>query len=365
MRLEQHEPKPQLRCKLIPATVPGLLLIGISLLISACGGEAAVPPTATNTPTPTPSSNPTSTATPTQTATPTPTPEPDWYQALDPGLGVLKYHYAQVINPSARVYASLEDAAARTGNFGRLPNYPAYVAYSTTGEREGRNFNFSPVTSGWMDGSDLQLLAPSTFTGILLSRPISFRFGWVLAAVESTNASGSPIREYARYQIVHEVPAVTQKEGFIAVGADEWLPEEQVALVDPEVPPDAGENTCRFIYVNLKEETLTVYDRCQLVFASLVSSGANSWTFEGRFAILFKVAYSSITPPATSTSEYYIEGVPYFMTYAGNFGFHGAYWHDQFGTAASHGCINLSPADARWLFDWAFIGERVIISSEE
>jgi lipoprotein-anchoring transpeptidase ErfK/SrfK len=79
--------------------------------------------------------------------------------------------------------------------------------------------------------------------------------------------------------------------------------------------------------------------------------------------VLYKVDYSSITPPEWSTSEYYIEGVPYFMTYAGNFGFHAAYWHDNFGTAASHGCINLAPADAKWLYDWAGLGERVIISA--
>jgi lipoprotein-anchoring transpeptidase ErfK/SrfK len=53
------------------------------------------------------------------------------------------------------------------------------------------------------------------------------------------------------------------------------------------------------------------------------------------------------------------------MSYAGNFGFHGAYWHDNFGIAASHGCINLAPADAKWLYDWAGIGERVIISAGE
>jgi lipoprotein-anchoring transpeptidase ErfK/SrfK len=51
------------------------------------------------------------------------------------------------------------------------------------------------------------------------------------------------------------------------------------------------------------------------------------------------------------------------MSYAGNFGFHGAYWHDYFGTAASHGCINLSPADAKWLYDWAVIGDPVIITA--
>jgi lipoprotein-anchoring transpeptidase ErfK/SrfK len=106
-----------------------------------------------------------------------------------------------------------------------------------------------------------------------------------------------------------------------------------------------------------------VYDACKLVFATLISSGQQSWTFEGKFAILYKVEYSSITPPAESTSEYYIEGVPYFMTYSGNFGFHVAYWHDAFGAPASHGCINLAPADGKWLFDWAGTGERVIISA--
>jgi lipoprotein-anchoring transpeptidase ErfK/SrfK len=108
---------------------------------------------------------------------------------------------------------------------------------------------------------------------------------------------------------------------------------------------------------------LTVYNNCKLMFATLVSSGANSWTFEGRFSIQYKVPFSTIVPPPTSTSDYYIEGVPYFMTYAQNFGFHGAYWHDNFGTAASHGCINLSPADAKWLYDWTGEGTRVIISA--
>jgi hypothetical protein len=33
-------------------------------------------------------------------------------------------------------------------------------------------------------------------------------------------------------------------------------------------------------------------------------------------------------------------------------GLHAAYWHDRFGYPSSHGCVNLSPLDARWLFDW-------------
>ena len=340
------------------------MLAVLALFLSSCNPAPTPAPTATVTETALPTLTRTATSTPTQTPTLTPTPEPAWYQPLDPSLGVLKYSYALVNNPKARVYVSPQDAVAHTGNFGNLPKYPAYVAYTTTETRDGRTFYFDPVNYGWMDGVDLQILTPSAFTGILLTRDVPFRFGWVLAETHSVTAAGTPIQTYARYQIVYEVPAVTENPGYIAVGADEWLPEELVALVNPQIPADAGANTCRFIYVNLAEQTLTVYDNCTLVFATLISSGANSWTFEGRFTIQNKnPPYSSITPPAESTSEYYIEGVPYFMSYALNFGFHGAYWHDNFGTAASHGCINLSPADAKWLYDWAGLGERVIISA--
>jgi hypothetical protein len=346
-----------------------LLLAWLALFASACSGEqtnvATISPTAASTITPPPTATATFTPVPTITPTSTSTPEPAWYQAPDPALGVLKYGYAQVTNSRARVYASLPDAVAGNGNFGYLPEYPAYVAYSTTQTEGGRSFYFLPVNYGWMDGADLQLLVPSGFSGLLLTRPVDFRFGWVLADASSVNAAGVPVRSYSRYQVVHEYPAVMQKPGFFALGTDEWLPEEQVALVNPQMPPEAGANVCRFIYVNLGEQTLAVYDGCMLVFATLVSSGANSWTFEGQFTILYKENYGSIRAPEWSTSEYYIQAVPYFMSYAGSFGFHGAYWHDDFGTAASHGCINLSPVDAGWLYGWAVLGERVIISAGE
>jgi hypothetical protein len=342
--------------------IPAFLLVLTVFLLTACQPAATPIRTPTVTSIPSVTATTTSTSIPTLVPTPSPTPEPAWYQPLDSSMGALKYNYALVNNPKARVYISLQDAVSNTGNSGPLPKYPAYVAYTTTETRGDRTYFFDPVYGGWMDGADLQILTPSTFSGLQLFRDVTFRFGWVLAETQSINAAGMLIQTYARYQVVHEVSAVTQLPGYIAVGADEWLPEELVALVDSRVPPGAGANTCRFIYVNLSEQTLTVYENCKLVFATLISSGANSWTFEGRFTILFKVEYSSIMPPEWSTSEYYIQGVPYFMTYSGDFGFHGAYWHDNFGTAASHGCINLSPADAKWLYGWAGLGERVIIS---
>jgi lipoprotein-anchoring transpeptidase ErfK/SrfK len=335
----------------------------LALILASCAPAPTPVSTATATKTTLPTQTTTATFTLSPTPTLTPTPEPAWNSPLDPRLGKLKFQYAEVVNERARVYVTFQDAVAKNGNFGHLPQYPAYVATSSSRTSDdGRTF--FQTQNGWMNGADLKALTPSVFTGILLTREVTFRFGWVLADTTSVNAAGAPIQKYSRYQVVHEVPTVTQNPGYIAVGADEWLPEEQVALVDPQVPADAGAGACRFIFVNLAEQTLSVYNNCKLEFATLVSSGKNSWTFEGDFNIQYKnPTYSTISPPPESTSIYYIEGVPYFMTYALNFGFHGAYWHDDFGSAASHGCINLSPADAKWLYDWAGIGERVIISA--
>jgi lipoprotein-anchoring transpeptidase ErfK/SrfK len=340
-----------------------IVIVITALLLSACAPIA----TPFSTPTPTASPAPSATATASATYTPipssTPTEEPAWYQVLSPPYGALKYQYAEVINARAKIYASLGDAVGKTGNYGHLPKSPAFVAYTTIETRDGNTFYFIPVNYGWMNGEDLSPLTPSTFSGILLTRDVTFRFGWVLAETQSVNLAGAPARTFKRYQVVHEVPTSGEKAGYIAIGADEWLPVESLALVSPALPVEAGPNTCRFIYTNLASQTLSVFDECKLVFATLVSSGKNSWTFEGRFAIQYKVDYNSITPPEWSISEYYIQAVPYFMTYSGDFGFHGAYWQDAFGTAASHGCINLAPADAKWLYAWAGIGEQVLISA--
>jgi len=45
--------------------------------------------------------------------------------------------------------------------------------------------------------------------------------------------------------------------------------------------------------------------------------------------------------------------VPYVMYFQAGYGLHGAFWHDSFGEVRSHGCVNLAPRDAQWLFYWA------------
>lgn len=360
MRIADHSWKPFL--------LPLAFLLLASGMASGCGARKSpsVSPTLTSpTTTLSPlSPSPTPTLTPTRAPTASPTPEPPWYQPLDGSYTVLRYGYALVANPNAPLYPTLDDAVRRSFNRGYLPYTPAYVAFYRTETREGRIF-YALASGNWMESNDLQEITPSRFSGILLMRPVAFRFGWVLTDGYSVNGHGETVRLYSRYQMIHEFPDVPPRPGYIAIGGDEWLPDEAVALVSPQTPPSTG--PCRYIYVSLAEQTLSVYDHCQLVFATLVSTGKEKrWTPPGDFTILYKSndKYITLSQPNDALSEYYLQAVPYFMSYYGNLAFHGAYWHDDFGYAVSHGCINLAPADARWLYEWARLGDPVIVSDK-
>lgn len=341
-----------------------LLLLGLTTGCKAAAtGPMAVP---TLVPSATASHTPTVTATPTPTATttPSPTPEPPWYEPLDESYALLRYGYALVVDPHAPLYPTLDDAVRSSFNRGFLPYTPAYVAFFRTETRDGETF-YALASGNWMRGRDLQEISPSLFRGVRLTRTIPFRFGWVLTEAQSLNSRGEIVRAFHRYQIVHEFPDVPPRPGYVAIGGDEWLPDEAIALVSPQSPPPAG--PCRYIYVSLAEQTLHVYDQCRLLFATLVSTGREKrWTPPGDFTILYKSndKYITLSQPVEALSEYYLQAVPYFMSYYGNLAFHGAYWHDEFGYAISHGCINLAPADARWLYEWARAGDRVIIRDE-
>ena len=71
----------------------------------------------------------------------------------------------------------------------------------------------------------------------------------------------------------------------------------------------------------------------------------------------------------TPADAYDLADVPWTMYFHRGYALHTAYWHDKFGAVRSHGCVNLSPVDARWFFEWAGPvvpeGERFVRSTQE
>jgi lipoprotein-anchoring transpeptidase ErfK/SrfK len=116
-----------------------------------------------------------------------------------------------------------------------------------------------------------------------------------------------------------------------------------------EVPPGA-----RWIHVDLEEQTLVAYEADRPVFATMVSTGrAGFETPTGTFRIQSKHVSTTMDDPNAGAESYSIEDVPWTMYFEGSYALHGAFWHDRFGRPRSHGCVNLAPADARWVFQWS------------
>ncbi|MEM6599444.1 MAG: L,D-transpeptidase [Cyanobacteria bacterium P01_D01_bin.36] len=113
----------------------------------------------------------------------------------------------------------------------------------------------------------------------------------------------------------------------------------------------------RWIEVQLNEQQILVWEGNQIVYSSVMSSGtADRPTREGTFEI-----QSMHISARMRGSDYDVPDVPYTMYYSGNYALHGAYWHSNFGTPVSHGCINLPIVAADWIFSWAHVGTPVIV----
>jgi lipoprotein-anchoring transpeptidase ErfK/SrfK len=56
--------------------------------------------------------------------------------------------------------------------------------------------------------------------------------------------------------------------------------------------------------------------------------------------------------PDDPEANYSLQEVPYVQFFDRGVALHGTYWHRDFGRVRSHGCVNLAPLDARWLFDF-------------
>ena len=113
----------------------------------------------------------------------------------------------------------------------------------------------------------------------------------------------------------------------------------------------------RWIDVNLTQQMVYAYQGDTVVNSFLVSTGTWQYpTVTGQYHIYVKLRYTDMAGPG-----YYLPNVPYTMYFYQGYGLHGTYWHHNFGTPMSHGCVNLSIPDSEWLYNWASVGTLVNI----
>ncbi|HJK98532.1 MAG TPA: L,D-transpeptidase [Polyangiaceae bacterium LLY-WYZ-14_1] len=239
----------------------------------------------------------------------------------------------------------------------RLEDNPDGVAYYRT------------VRGRYVRAEDVELVPPPSMVGVPLDEGAA---GLPLAFVwrapdddEAPGAKGAPLyridgeeREpvghadkHARFRVVEET-----EDGFV-VGPDGLaVRRDHVRIVraidrpeDEDIPADA-----RWIHVELAEQTLVAYEGDRPVYATLVASGKDGYdTPRGHFQVRLKYVSTTMNGDDPIDGFYEVEEVPWTMYYFEGYALHGAYWHDEFGGVRSHGCTNLAPADARWLYFWS------------
>lgn len=147
------------------------------------------------------------------------------------------------------------------------------------------------------------------------------------------------------------IPPPPPLPGFPQVQLPQSYVEEYVASSDP-VNPGSGE---RWIDVDLTNQQVVAYKGEQAVKSFRVSTGtSNHPTVTGQFNIYVKYRYDDMSGPG-----YNLKDVPYVMYFYKGYSLHGTYWHSNFGTPMSHGCVNMVTSDAAWLYSWASEGTLV------
>ncbi len=211
----------------------------------------------------------------------------------------------------------------------------------------------------WVRQVDVRWLEPTGMHGELLGPehrlPIAFVYADD-ARLECRDPSGAfgtcgPAPKHARFRLME---LVRDGDREMAVGPHGMAVErDKVRIARSLARPSRVPAGAKWMHVNLAEQTLVAYEGPRPVMATLVSSGIDSHaTPTGTYRLRRRYITKTMTGPDPDHGVYEVAEVPWTFFYKGNYAIHGAYWHDVFGNQRSHGCTNIPPADARWLFGW-------------
>ena len=213
----------------------------------------------------------------------------------------------------------------------------------------------------WIRRSDGTLSSPSYFTGVELPEGWEHPFAWVLdlsftyvSEYPGGPASQETGRFLERYEMVWIFATATDAEGWnwFMIGPNQWVKQTFVSKVEPlDVIPEGVSG--RWVSVDLYEQTLIAYEDDRPVFATLVASGIPPHdTNEGLFTVWARIARDGMSGATGAPDAYALQSVPWVMYFDDAISLHGTYWHDYFGYRQSHGCVNLTISDARYIYQW-------------
>ena len=285
----------------------------------------------------------------------------------------LPYQYSRVITKRAPRYYRIptvqEEKQARRAMEKKGPtpeavsslmegDYFLALAEKETRKADGAVF-YRTIRGRFVRESDVELRNPDVVRGEELGRdgwrlPLAFVWGedrdLLDVKGEKARVTGKA-QKHGRF-VVEEEPKV---DGVAyVIGKPGAVKRDEVRVARQAKRPSDVPANGKWIHVDLGEQTLVAYEGDKPVYATLISSGKEGYEPPtGLFKVQQK--YISTTMNATDPIDgfYEVEEVPWTLYYFRGYALHGAYWHTDFGKVRSHGCTNIAPVDARWLYYWS------------
>ncbi len=278
-------------------------------------------------------------------------PPSDSVQMLDDNALPYRYFFAGASGAIIYTRPSVDSATARELDAG----------WSVATVLDVSQSGWAQTPSGhWVSLREVSPARPSAFHGETVAGAL--RIGWVIVP-QATVYSGKPRK--AKATLLRQVRVDVREsekvgaKGWIRISDDdEWIRAEDLAIPELASPPkEIAVARERWIDVNLASQTLVAYEGERPVYATLVSSGRGTpgnVTKKGTFRIWVKIRSSTMDNVEREdvAKHYSMDEVPYVQFFSKDIALHAAYWHRDFGKKRSHGCVNLSPLDAKALFDF-------------
>jgi hypothetical protein len=143
-----------------------------------------------------------------------------------------------------------------------------------------------------------------------------------------------------------------QKSFYVSSADMRLVPYEEMARLSPEMPDER-----KHIYVDTATQSVTAFEQDTAVLSARCSSGGKGTkTPLGQFLTFHKGPTIHMTNDgeAGAGPGYDLPGVPWVSFFTGTgVSFHGTYWHNDYGKPRSHGCVNLRPEDAKFIYRWS------------
>jgi len=273
---------------------------------------------------------------------------------------LLPHTYAHVITVPLNVYRHPMEAAMGLPPVRTMLSGDWWVSVDGMVEYEGQQW-YQINEDEFVPAGTLAFASPSRFQGVYLTEQPQYPFAWVNRWVQPSLTPQGALNKsvtLSRYQLV-TIFAEERRgdEIWYLIGPDQWVEQENVSRVDVDPPPPGVGPGEKWIEVDLFEQTLAAYEGERMVYATLISSGRTSTaTPTGLYRLWAKLWEGKMSNPDVEDGHpawYFIEDVPWTMYFHGGYSLHAAFWHDAFGFLRSHGCVNLAPRDAEWLFRWS------------